>query len=426
MSMPRGWLIIDHDCRPEWIGDSPSSSIDRLIREARNTDPLDILEAALRSSPQPEGSEEGEWMVMLSYDLGRVIEPVAQHSESAVRARDDRRWPLIVMAWCPDRVILDQSTAVWRCIGDGSAIDSWFDDAPSPADFDVLPLVSSFTAREYLDAVRRVMDDIAAGDIFQANVTQRFSSPFAGSTRELARRAFIHSRPRYGAYLELPNGRAIVSMSPELFLDVAVSTREVVTRPIKGTRSATHPGAADELRESIKDQAELNMIVDLMRNDLGRVCEYGTIHVIEPRIIEMHPTVHHGVSTIRGRLRGDVNTAELLRATFPGGSITGAPKIRAMQIIDEIEPVRRGPYCGSIGWVRPGHGARLNIAIRTITLTGERAPGNWSELTGTLDYGAGGGIVADSDPLSEYRESIDKAAVLRLALRRESPAMIRL
>jgi para-aminobenzoate synthetase component I len=219
---------------------------------------------------------------------------------------------------------------------------------------------------------------------FQANLTQRFTAPFSGSTRELARRAFAHSQPRYGGYLELPSGRCIVSMSPELFLEVDGKSRAVVTRPIKGTRSATGPHAAEELRHSIKDRAELNMIVDLMRNDLGRVCDFGSIAVTEPRTIESHPTVHHGVSTIRGRLREDVSIADLLRATFPGGSITGAPKIRAMQIIDEIEPVRRGGYCGSIGWIAPDQSARLNIAIRTITLAGERTSDDWSNLTGVL------------------------------------------
>lgn len=390
--------------------------------DAHDADPLDALDRLHRALP-PTESAEGAWIVMLSYDLGRMIEPVAQQSRVGDRARDDRCWPLIAVGWCPDRVIVDQSIGTSQTVGDREAVAAWFDATPScEADFDVQPLVSSFTAEEYLDAVRQVKEDIAAGDIFQANLTQRFSSPFTGSTRELAGRAFAHSQPRYGAYIELPGGRCIVSMSPELFLDVSGRTREVVTRPIKGTRSATHPDAANELRDSIKDQAELNMIVDLMRNDLGRVCEYGSIHVTEPRMIETHPTVHHGVSTIRGRLREDVSITDVLRASFPGGSITGAPKIRAMQIIDEIEPVRRGLYCGSIGWIAPDHSARLNIAIRTITLTGERTPGNWRDLTGTLDYGAGGGIVADSDPLSEYRESNDKAAVLRLALQNAAAA----
>jgi para-aminobenzoate synthetase component I len=367
---------------------------------------------------------DGEWMIMLSYDLGCTIEPVAQHAIKGEQASDDRQWPLIALAWCPDRIIVETSTGEITFIGRSDAIAEWIDrDQPGTQDFKVQPLASSFSAASYMQAVQRVIEYIAAGDIFQANLTQRFTAPFAGSTRELARRAFLHSRPRYGAYLELPGGRAIVSMSPELFLDVDGDSRTVITRPIKGTRPATHPRAASELQESIKDQAELNMIVDLMRNDIGRVCEFGSVQVTQPREIETHPTVHHGVATIRGRLRETASLADLLRATFPGGSITGAPKIRAMQIIDEIEPVRRGPYCGSLGWLNAAGSARLNIAIRTISLSGNRLPGVWGELDGVLDYGAGGGIVADSDPMSEYRESIDKAAVLRMTLQKRSPAV---
>lgn len=413
LAAPRGWLVVHADQRPERVGTLPIG----LDDESGDGPSLDLLRRAISAAPPVDcETPDGTWMAMLGYDLGRIIEPVAQHQIVGERAGDDRAWPLFTLAWCPDRLIIDHAAAP-QVVGNPEVIAGWFDQTPPHVgDFDVEPLASSFTADEYLAAVRQVKENIAAGDIFQANLTQRFSSPFAGSTRELACRAFSHSQPRYGAYLEMPGGRCVVSMSPELFLDVNGGTREVVTRPIKGTRSAAEPDAARELRDSIKDQAELHMIVDLMRNDLGRVCAYGSVRVTESRTIEAHPTVHHGVSTIRGRLRGDVSLADLLEASFPGGSITGAPKIRAMQIIDEVEPVRRGPYCGSIGWIAPNQSARLNIAIRTIMLTGERALGNWRDLAGTLDYGAGGGIVADSDPVSEYRESNDKAAVLRLAL----------
>jgi para-aminobenzoate synthetase component 1 len=158
------------------------------------------------------------------------------------------------------------------------------------------------------------------------------------------------------------------------------------------------------------------MIIDLVRNDLGRVCQYGSVRVPAARTIETYRTVHHGVGEVRGILRGDVSFADLLGATFPGGSVTGAPKIRAMQIIDELEPVRRGPYCGSIGYISDCGNACLNIAIRTMALTGEPEAGRFDRMRGLLDYGAGGGIVADSQPIAEYRESLDKAEVLRLAL----------
>jgi para-aminobenzoate synthetase component 1 len=291
----------------------------------------------------------------------------------------------------------------------------------------VSDLVSSLEPDAYLAAVQRTIDYIAAGDLFQANITQRFSASFRGSTRLLARRAFARSGAMYGAYLELPGGRTLVSMSPELFLQVDGRSRRVVTRPIKGTLPSRLP--ASQLAASIKDQAELHMIVDLMRNDLGRVCEFGSVRVPHGRVIETHGTVHHGVGEVVGRLRPDVTPGALLAASFPGGSVTGAPKIRAMQIIDELEPVRRGPYCGSIGCFSDAGDATLNIAIRTMMLTGNRHPRhprhprNDNEADrfgvldeGILDYGCGGGIVADSDPLAEYRESLDKAAVLHLAL----------
>ena len=161
-----------------------------------------------------------------------------------------------------------------------------------------------------------------------------------------------------------------------------------------------------ELRRSAKDQAELNMIVDLERNDLGRVCEIGSVKVTEPRVIEEHPTVYHGAATIEGMLRPDVSLVDLLRATFPGGSITGAPKIRAMQIIDELEPTRRGPYCGAIGYLSVDGHMQFNIAIRTMIVK-----------DGLIHIPVGGGIVADSDPASEYEETLVKAAAMFDALR---------
>jgi para-aminobenzoate synthetase component I len=165
------------------------------------------------------------------------------------------------------------------------------------------------------------------------------------------------------------------------------------------------PGMEAALRDSIKDQAELNMIVDLERNDLGRVCEIGSVKVTQPRAIEAHPTVYHGVATIEGRLRPDVNFVDLLRATFPGGSITGAPKIRAMEIIDELEPTRRGPYCGAIGYLAADGSMEFNIAIRTMIVK-----------DGLVHVPVGGGIVADSNPAEEYEETLVKAQAMFAAL----------
>jgi para-aminobenzoate synthetase component 1 len=162
----------------------------------------------------------------------------------------------------------------------------------------------------------------------------------------------------------------------------------------------------EALRASPKDEAELNMIVDLERNDLGRVCRTGTVRVTQPRMIEKHPTVYHGVATVEGVLRPEVTLVDLLRATFPGGSVTGAPKIRAMQIIDELEPVRRGPYCGAIGYLAADGTMEFSVAIRTMTMLSD----------GIVHVPVGGGIVAESDPSAEYEETLVKARATLQAL----------
>ena len=207
---------------------------------------------------------------------------------------------------------------------------------------------------------------------------------------------------------------ALICNSPELFLRVSpdreTGRRHVVTRPIKGTRPHA-AGMEHELRDSKKDQAELNMIVDLERNDLGRICQIGSVRVTNPRQIESHPTVYHGVATIEGTLRDDISFVDLLRATFPGGSITGAPKIRAMQIIEELEPTRRGPYCGAIGFVGNDGHIEFNIAIRTMIAT-----------AGQVHIPVGAGIVADSQPAAEYEETLVKAKAMFAALGIERPA----
>jgi len=341
----------------------------------------------------------GLWIGYLSYDLGRFVERLPDS------AADDRGWPIVELGYCPGWLTYDMAERRWEACG------TWAEAgppdllaAPSGRTFEASEPVGVFEAAGYRAAVQRVIDYIAAGDVFQVNLAQRFSASIGPRDPRLGRAVFRRlmevSPAWYAAYLELSDpGRAIASTSPELFLEVD-EDRQVVTRPIKGTRPASV--AADELRDSVKDQAELNMIVDLMRNDLGRVCEYGSVTVPQPRVIESHPTVHHGVSTIRGRLRGDCTAGDLLRAVMPGGSITGAPKVRAMEIIDELEPVRRGPYCGCLGVLGEG-GMALNIAIRTMLL---------DAVAGRVDFSVGGGIVADSDPQAEYQETLDKAAAI--------------
>jgi para-aminobenzoate synthetase component 1 len=270
---------------------------------------------------------------------------------------------------------------------------------------------------DYLAAVRKALDYIRAGDVFQVNLSQRFSSEgVAGPMGRpdpltLYLRLKSRSPAPYAAFLRWKD-LAIAGASPELFYET--HGRSIVTRPIKGTRPRGESAEEDErlireLRASIKDRAELTMIVDLERNDLGRVCEYGSVKVLEPGAIETFAQVHHLVATVEGRLRDGVGPVDVVRAVFPGGSITGAPKIRAMEIIDELEPTRRGVYTGAIGYYGVGGSSAFNIAIRTMLIEDER-----------VHYQVGGGIVADSDPEAEYEETLHKGHGLRLAI--EGPA----
>lgn len=374
--------------------------------------PLAPLEQAfaagrIEHDPHPELPFIGGWIGCLGYDAARRIEPAVDRQHAV----DDRHWPAAMFAWCPAAILLDRVKNQAWLVGSADnakqlaaqldqALAS-MEESPSRAPRAVIDAVTPTTSdAEHRAAVERTIQYIAAGDIFQANITRRWSARFAGSPRAVWLAANEVSPAWFGALLEGPDKRSLVSMSPELFLRVDPRTREVVSRPIKGTRPARID--PDELRASEKDAAELHMIVDLMRNDLGRVCKFGSVRVREPRAIESHPTVHHGVAEVVGILREGATIFDLLRASFPPGSVTGAPKIRAMQIIDELEPVRRGPYCGAIGFIDRRGGLSLNVAIRTIAIHGD-----------VLDYHAGGGIVADSDPDAEVAESHAKAEVFR-------------
>ena len=278
--------------------------------------------------------------------------------------------------------------------------------------------VGNFSPDQYRQAVRRTIEYIAAGDIFQANLSQRLTVPDAPTPPAIYDILRRRNPAWYAAFLAFNSaGRrcSILSSSPELFLRVRGG--HVTTRPIKGTRprtgdAADDAAARDELLHSPKDNAELAMIIDLMRNDLGRVCRYGSVRVTEPCRLESHPTVFHLVGTVEGELRTEVGPAQLLRATFPGGSITGAPKIRAMEIIDELEGLARGVYTGCIGTVGVDGSCEWNIAIRTIVCEG---PLDGAGPT-TANVQVGGGIVADSDPAAEYQETLDKARALLEAI----------
>lgn len=365
----------------------------------------------LRSIFQAD-ADQSLWLGSFGYDLARVIEHLPRPTV------DDRHWPAAQLERCEGWLVHDNQTNQWSAHGSYRTTTPTLSEPASKASgtnpsFTSGPIQPDQTADDVKASIQRAIDYIAAGDVFQVNLAQRFTGPFAGSPRAFYAKLCQQSPAWYGAYGEFTRfdnrepQRTLASISPELFLQVD-GQRNIITRPIKGTRPSSM--GTDTLRDSEKDKAELAMIVDLMRNDLGRVCSYGSINVNDPRTIESHPTVHHGVATITGQLHPSRDLIDLLKATLPGGSITGAPKVRAMQIIDELEPAQRGPYCGAIGMIH-GDQARLNIAIRTVMIEQNTLNGE-----GLADIWAGGGIVADSDADSEYQEMLDKAKAMREAL----------
>ena len=276
-------------------------------------------------------------------------------------------------------------------------------------------LKSNFSHQEYLKAVAIAREYICAGDIFQVNLSQRFEADLNILPYELYQRLRQINPAPFASYLDF-DGVSAVSASPERFLKVHGDWVE--TRPIKGTRPrgksmAEDEALAQELLSSAKDRAENVMIVDLERNDIGRVCRYGTVQVTELAILETYPTVFHLTSTVKGRLCEDKDRIDLLKATFPGGSITGAPKVRAMEIIDELEPTRRSVYTGSIGYLSFSGDMDIDIVIRTFLIKGKKAY-----------FQVGGGIVYDSEPEAEYEETLDKAKALIQALNLSSQVVV--
>jgi para-aminobenzoate synthetase component 1 len=269
-------------------------------------------------------------------------------------------------------------------------------------------MLSSFDRESYLATIRRAIEYVHAGDCFQVNIAQRLLYPARLAPLELYHRLRQRNPAPFGAYFDFGD-LVIASASPERFL--RIDRGEVETRPIKGTRPRGLTPEEDqaqvaELRHSAKDRAENVMIVDLLRNDLGRVCQYGSVKVEAVCRVETYQYVHHLVSVVRGRLRDGLGPVDLLRAAFPGGSVTGAPKVRAMEIIAELEPVARGPYTGSLGWIGFDGNMDTNLLIRTFTMG-----------RGWVQFPVGGGIVADSVPEQEYEETWHKAEGLLRALR---------
>lgn len=398
-------------------------------REVSRDDPFVLMRRLLASCGKgqegpparaPSLPFAGGALGYFAYDLGRRIETLP------AIARDEEGFPDMAVGIYDWAIVVDhRESRAWLVSAgrDERTRDRWesllahcFRPEPPRArePFRVLgPVASNFTRRRYAEAVQRILDYIRAGDCYQVNLAQRFSVAVDGDPWLLYWRLRAVNPAPFSAYLATPWGQ-VLSCSPEQFLEVR--GRRVQTKPVKGTRPRSpEPGEDAALREALraspKDRAENVMIVDLLRNDLGKSCAIGSVRVPKLCEVESFATVHHLVSTVTGTLAPGKDALDLLRGCFPGGSITGAPKLRAMEIIEELEPHRRGIYCGSIGYIGFDGAMDTNIAIRTLVISGGRAR-----------FWAGGGIVADSDWRSEYQETLDKAAAFFTALEREPPA----
>jgi para-aminobenzoate synthetase component 1 len=381
---------------------------DQKVMEA---DPFTVLEEALGAlelpGPSPLAPMTAGGLGFLAYDLKNHLERLP------TTAVDDLNLPEMVMAW-PRRLVVHDRRAgkFWQIrvsYEDARGRRRRGEEEPWPmsgeplGDYRVGALQSNFTRAAYLAAISRIRDYIRRGDVYQVNLAQRFSFPFQGESYRLFRRLFNLNPAPFYAFLNC-GGFEILSTSMERFLYRRGDYLE--TRPIKGTRPRGGTPEEDEalrreLAGSLKDDAELSMIVDLLRNDLGKVCAPRTVKVKEHKRMEAYQNVWHLVSVVTGELRPEVSQVDILRATFPGGSITGCPKIRAMEIIDELEPNVRHVYCGAMGYLGLHRNLDLNVAIRTAIVAG-----------GQAHFAVGGGVVYDSVEADEYDETLHKGRTL--------------
>ncbi|MGR1182228.1 aminodeoxychorismate synthase component I [Aeromonas veronii] len=340
---------------------------------------------------------------LFGYDLGRRFERLP------VQATADIAVPDMAVGIYDWALLRNVATGEWQLVhwGDEAGLArrlAWLEQQqakPAPAFALQGAWQSNMSRAEYGEKFARIQAYLAAGDCYQINLTQRFSAPYQGDEWQAYCLLAAANKAPFSAFIRLPDS-ALLSLSPERFL--LLDGRHIETKPIKGTRPrhpdpATDQQVARELAQADKDRSENLMIVDLLRNDIGRVSRPGSVSVPHLFMVESFPAVHHLVSTIHGELDARWQGVDLLRACFPGGSITGAPKIRAMAIIEELEPQRRNAYCGSIGYLSQ-HG-RMDTSICIRTLIAE---------AGRLHCWAGGGIIADSDADSEYQETYDKVA----------------
>ncbi len=375
-----------------WRGD-PMVALDEVFSAFKPDFPLEIAPFS--------GGAAGYF----AYDLKNSIERLPQTAE------DDLRLPDIFLIW-PRRIMIhDRHRKELR------ALSVACEDDPSPAPIEnfceskareesptrIGPLRSNFTHEEYLASLRKIRDYIREGDVYQVNLSQRFEFPFEGDPFALWDNLFAVNPAPFYAFIHAGDHQ-VLSTSMERFLHLDGERLE--TRPIKGTRKRGATPEEDrmleeELKHSPKDDAELSMIVDLLRNDLGRICLPRSVRVVEHKRLEAYRNVYHLVSIVAGRVRPDITPGEILRATFPGGSITGCPKIRAMEIIDELEPHARHVYTGAIGYLGWHRNLDLNVAIRTALIH-----------EGRCCFSVGGGIVYDSVGEDEYQETLHKGRTL--------------
>lgn len=401
----------------ELFGD-PWHLLDGLMARYELLDELDL--------PFPLGGCFGYW----GYDLKNFVEPRLTR-----RAVNDLELPDCHVGFHDSLVVFDHRLGKTWIVSTGLRADgsrdalhaeralAWWEALLSPAHPPALSsdspprdiagrepeVTANLTREQFLGAVERAQQYIRAGDIYQVNLAQRLSTAAPCRPWPFHQHLAAVSPAPFSAFMDCGDLQ-LASSSPELFLRLSGS--HIQTRPIKGTRPRSADPTRDaqhtyELQTSAKEMAELVMITDLLRNDLGRVCEYGTVQVPELVRLERYPQVQHLVSTVEGRLRPEVTHFDAFAKCFPGGSITGAPKIRAMEIIDELEPVTRGPYTGCLGYLGFNRESQLSILIRTAVCRG-----------GNIHFHAGAGIVADSIPAAEYEETLAKAAGFLSALRR--------
>ncbi|WP_233205266.1 anthranilate synthase component I family protein [Alkalicaulis satelles] len=372
------------------------------------------LRKGFRPGASDGGGFSGGYAGLLSYDLGQAFEAVPPLPPGLTA------WPVLAMGWYPAAARFDHVTGEVMVRGEARAARRLarrleqagsYDPAPAPGG----ALAPVWSEARYLEAVRRARAYVAAGDVFQVNLSHPWRGHMAGGDapeRLIARLAQASPAP-FAAYLRLDTDRAVASNSPERFITLGSDGR-VETRPVKGTRPRRaepdeDAAEAAALAASDKDRAENLMIVDLMRNDLARVCAPGSVRAGALFQAEAFANVHHLVSSVEGRLARGRDVFDLIAASFPPGSITGAPKTRAMEIIAELEAESRGPYCGAMGWIGVDGAADFNVMIRTAALL--RRESGWD-----VEVRSGGAVTIGSDPHGELAETRDKASALKQAV----------